>query len=124
MAYAGWTTGSDLLAYTEAINYRKPPRATQYFGATRLIFVQAPNLPSDRGDWRRCHSDEMPVVPWRETHAVQVLQNLISNAVKYRTRGQPPQSIRRGERELVLAIWVAITESESTPLSRANLRYV
>jgi len=33
----------------------------------------------------------LPVIIWRETHAIQVMQNLIGNAVKYRRNGEAPR---------------------------------
>ena len=35
--------------------------------------------------------DPLPVIPTNQDHMVQVLQNLISNAIKYRRSGQPPR---------------------------------
>lgn len=52
-------------------------------------------------------ADELPVVPASEAHLVQVFQNLIGNAIKYRREGVPPQvhlSVEANEVEWVFAV--------------------
>jgi light-regulated signal transduction histidine kinase (bacteriophytochrome) len=45
-------------------------------------------------------SGGLPVLSWRETHAVQVLQNLIANAIKYRDPDRPLRIRVTAERHL------------------------
>ena len=41
-------------------------------------------------------NDELPIVQWREVHIIQVLQNLICNAVNYRHDSRPFGNPRLG----------------------------
>ena len=80
----------DLLAYTQAIHTDEdsPIRPV----AIQLVFEQAlANLHASIAESGAIITQSaLPVIVWRETHAMQVMQNLIGNAVKYRRDGEAP----------------------------------
>jgi PAS domain S-box-containing protein len=51
--------------------------------------------------------DSLPVVPVHETHAIQLLQNLIGNAIKYRSADRPRVQIRAEKHDSEWLISVA-----------------
>lgn len=82
---------SDLLAYTQAINaHSESPLAPidlQAAMATVLSNLDA----AIRESGATIICGDLPTVNWREMHAVQVLQNLIGNALKYRADDRTPE---------------------------------
>ncbi len=80
----------DLLEYTQAVHMDddSPIRPVD----VQLIFDQTVgNLHASIEESRATITNsKLPVIVWRETHAMQVMQNLIGNALKYRRNGQAP----------------------------------
>ena len=80
----------DLLEYTQAVHMDDDSPICPV--DVQLIFDQAvANLhASIEESGAIITQGALPVIVWRETHAMQVMQNLIGNALKYRRNGQAP----------------------------------
>jgi PAS domain S-box-containing protein len=91
----------DLLAYTQIINAdsAEPPVSVDVRSALHQVLsnLHAPIQESEA----IITNDEMPVIQWREAHVIQVLQNLIGNAINYRHDSRPLEihisATRRGK---------------------------
>jgi PAS domain S-box-containing protein len=88
----------DLLVYTEAVTsgteaMRQPVDMNHVLEIVRTNLMV---LIEETG--AIISSEPLPVLPWRETHAIQVLQNLIANAIKYRDPHRPLRIQIRSER--------------------------
>jgi signal transduction histidine kinase len=79
----------DLMAYTEATRYAEGPLPRVDAGAV-LGMVVATLQPGVDENHAQITADVLPVVSIREFHLIQLFQNLISNAVKYRS-SEPPR---------------------------------
>lgn len=81
----------DLLEYTEAVSSgaETPTEPVDMKNVLDMVRANLAAMIEESG--AVITSDPLPVLPWRETHAVQVLQNLIVNAIRYRDPARPPQ---------------------------------
>ena len=80
---------NDLLAYSRVGTRGRPPAPTDSQGALGLALTNLTTAIEETG--ARVTSDELPTVLADETQLVQVFQNLIGNAIKFRRPGEPPQ---------------------------------
>lgn len=93
----------DLLAYTET---SRAPEAGEHVSLSRALHQVLRNLqPAIAESGAQITASELPWVEGRESHFVQLLQNLISNAMKYRQPAVPLRvdvgCIRQGDRWLI-----------------------
>jgi PAS domain S-box-containing protein len=82
---------SDLLAYTQIINADspEPPVSVDTSFALRQVLLSLHTSIEESG--AVITNSELPVVHWREVHVIEVLQQLISNAINYRHDSRPPE---------------------------------
>jgi PAS domain S-box-containing protein len=82
---------SDLLAYTQIINEdaAEPPVPVDTFLALRQVLSNLHSLIEESG--AVITNGELPIVHWREVYMVQVLQQLICNAITYRHGSRDPE---------------------------------
>jgi PAS domain S-box-containing protein len=79
---------SDLLAYMQAVNIAQPPpNAVNTNVALKRVLETLAMSISESGAVVDC--EELPPLAVQEFHLIQLFQNLISNAIKYRS-DQPP----------------------------------
>jgi len=78
----------DLLAYTEVNRLERPAEAVDLNKALQTALANLAPAVQETG--AQIEIQTLPSVRLHETHAVQLFQNLISNAIKYRSpQGQP-----------------------------------
>jgi PAS domain S-box-containing protein len=88
---------SDLLAYTQVSRLEKSP---EFVDANVSLAVVLENLAgSISASGARITSDSLPTVPMHGAHLQQVFQNLIGNAIKYRSRERTPEIHVAAERQ-------------------------
>ena len=90
----------DLLVYTEAVTTgsEAKPQSVDMNDALEIVRTNLTVMIAESG--AVITSDALPSLPLRETHAVQVLQNLIANAIKYRDPSRRAQVHVSAERHL------------------------
>lgn len=90
---------SDLLAYTQVTAAQDEDPVTR-IDVQSAISAALQNLEAAiQESGARVTQDAFPPVRWRHMHAVQVFQNLIGNAIKYRRDGCVPEIHLSSERE-------------------------
>jgi signal transduction histidine kinase len=88
----------DLLTYTRAARHPEGPLASTDSGAILAEVVQ--NLkPYIEPNGATVTATQLPVVRMHEFHLAQLFQNLISNALKYRTKDPPRVEVSAAERD-------------------------
>ncbi|HTS78432.1 MAG TPA: PAS domain S-box protein [Bryobacteraceae bacterium] len=78
----------DLLAYTQATSSNAPPQITDANQALEAALSNLSSAISNSG--ARVISERLPAVAVHSTHLQQVFQNLVSNAIKYRSPDRAP----------------------------------
>jgi PAS domain S-box-containing protein len=89
-----------LLTYTEAITSESEAQMEMVNMDRVMEIVRANLMAAIDESGAEVTSDPLPLLPWRETQAVQVLQNLIGNAIKYRDPERAPRVHVTCERHL------------------------
>lgn len=81
---------ADLLAYTQLANDRHETAKPVDLGRVFQMVVQncQPAIDETKAAVTR---DALPTTQGQESHFIQLLQNLISNGLKYRAAGRPPR---------------------------------
>lgn len=79
----------DLLLYTRAIDGHADAPLNDPAAALRDVLDALGQQINTAG--ARVHYNGLPVVPVQHSHLVQIFQNLISNAIKYRSADRPPE---------------------------------
>jgi PAS domain S-box-containing protein len=79
----------DLLAYTHLIGAESTNEVTD---ANAALSTALDNLAGSIAESQAViHSETLPCVPMHVQHLQQIFQNLIGNAIKYRSPGRPPE---------------------------------
>jgi PAS domain S-box-containing protein len=80
---------SDLLTYTQV---SKPIESSEITDANAVLAIVLENMAgSILESGARITSDPLPAVPMHRAHLQQLFQNLIGNAIKYRSPNRPPE---------------------------------
>jgi PAS domain S-box-containing protein len=86
----------DLLAYTRATNFEPPASMTDANEALQAALTDLTHAIKETG--ARVSADPLPLVRVHYTHLHQIFQNLIGNALKYRSPERRPKVHIGGER--------------------------
>jgi light-regulated signal transduction histidine kinase (bacteriophytochrome) len=78
----------DLLAYTQVTKFEKPVEAADSGAALATALANLGGAISESG--ATITADPLPSLPVHITHLQQLFQNLIGNAIKYRSPDRPP----------------------------------
>ncbi len=79
----------DLLTYTQVTKFEKPAESTDAGEALTTTLANLAGSISESG--ARITSDPLPALPVNGAHLQQLFQNLIGNAIKYRSPLRPPE---------------------------------
>lgn len=97
---------ADLLSYTHVIHADVDAgESAEVSDALEVVQLHLAAAIADSG--ARIEAHELPSLPMSGTHLVQMLQNLISNALKYRKESEPPHirvSAARGDGAWVVSV--------------------
>ena len=80
---------SDLLGYTRISKHEEGPETADANAALAIVLASMAGSISESG--ARIASESLPTVPVRPAHLQQLFQNLIGNAVKYRSLERTPE---------------------------------
>ncbi len=87
----------DLLSYTLVTRMEKREDAADAQAALQVVLANLSGAIAEAG--AKVTSGPLPAVAMHETHLQQLLQNLISNAIKYRSPDRPPVVHIQAERQ-------------------------
>ncbi len=87
----------DLLAYTQATKFEEPPQPTDAGEALQIALANLNGAISEAG--ARITADPLPSPRVHTAHLQQLFQNLIGNAIKYRSPNRPPAVHVSAERQ-------------------------
>jgi PAS domain S-box-containing protein len=79
----------DLLTYTQVTKFEKPAEITDANEALETALSNLAGAIAQSG--AQITTEQLPSLPVHGTHLQQLFQNLIGNAIKYRSVDQPPQ---------------------------------
>ena len=78
----------DLLTYTQATSFGEPPKVTDANEALKTALANLSGAIEENG--AQVTNGPLPSLPVNGTHLQQLFQNLIGNALKYRSPKRPP----------------------------------
>ncbi|HMD48782.1 MAG TPA: PAS domain S-box protein [Bryobacteraceae bacterium] len=87
----------DLLTYTQATKFEEPPQPTDSGEAFKFTLANLAGAISEAG--ARITADPLPSLRVHTAHLQQLFQNLIGNAIKYRSPDRPPAVHVTAERQ-------------------------
>ena len=87
----------DLLTYTQATKFDEPPKVTNANEALKTALANLSGAIMETG--AQVTNSPLPSLPVNGTHLQQLFQNLIGNAIKYRSPERPPAVHVEAERQ-------------------------
>ena len=87
----------DLLTYTQATKFDEPPKVTNANEALKTALANLSGAIMETG--AQVTNGPLPSLPVNGTHLQQLFQNLIGNAIKYRSPERPPAVHVEAERQ-------------------------
>jgi PAS domain S-box-containing protein len=87
----------DLLTYTQATKFDEPPKVTDANEALKTALANLSGAIMETG--AHVTNGPLPLLPVNGTHLQQLFQNLIGNAIKYRSPERPPAVHVEAERQ-------------------------